>query len=74
MNNENFEQLTAKEVAPRYFRTSEAVVYQWMRQGIFPRNVAFRIGRKVLFNKLELETWLQNGGTIQNQSDTARAA
>lgn len=63
----NFEHLTPKEVAVPYFRTSEAMVYEWVRQGVFPPNVVFRIGRKVLFNKSHLEDWIANGGTLQKE-------
>ena len=70
-NNENFERLTAKEVAMPYFRTSEAMLYEWFRQGIFPPNVAFRIGKKILFQKSALEIWIANGGTRQNIAEAA---
>ncbi len=64
---------TAEEVAP-LFRTSKAVVYEWYRQSKFPPNVAFRIGRKILFNKTELEKWIANGGTAAQTEETRKAA
>lgn len=69
-----FEHATAKEVAKPYFRSSEAMVYEWFRQGLFPPNVAFRIGRKILFNKSELEKWIANGGTASQADETRQAA
>ena len=67
------EHKTAKEVKG-YFRSSEAMVYEWFKQGVFPPNVAFRIGRKILFNKIELEKWIANGGTASQTSETRQAA
>lgn len=67
----NVQHLTAKEVCSPYFRTSEQMVYEWFRQGKFPPNVAFRIGRKILFNKPELEKWIATGGTAQTKERVA---
>ena len=75
MNNNDIqtdERLTVDEVSMPYFRTCNAMTYEWFRQNKFPPSVAFRIGRKILFNKSALEAWIANGGTAaQKQSQAA---
>lgn len=67
---ENTKFLTAKEAAS-IIRTSEPMVFEWVRNGTLTAPVVSRIGRKILINADELETWLRNGGTAQT---TAKAA
>ena len=59
--------LTAKEAAEK-IRTSEAMVFEWVRNGTLESPVVARIGRKILINSQELELWLQRGGTMQKDS------
>jgi excisionase family DNA binding protein len=61
---ENTEYLSAKETAKK-IRTSEAQVFEWVRNGTLKNPVVARIGRKILINARELDTWLQKGGSMQ---------
>jgi excisionase family DNA binding protein len=61
--------LTAKEAAQR-IRTSEAQVWQWIREGKLLPPVVAKIGKKILVNSHELNSWLRDGGTIQKENST----
>lgn len=61
---------TCKETAKRLL-TSEAQVFEWVRNGTLSAPVVARIGRKILINSNELELWLQRGGTMQKDSKAA---
>ena len=67
-NNDEF--LTVKEVAARY-RTSPAVVFQWIAEKRFPENVIVRLGRKILVNRKSLQEFEANGGTAQTEEKIA---
>lgn len=60
--------ITVKEAAPRLL-TSEAQVYEWVRNGTLTAPVIARISRKILVNSQELDTWLRNGGTLQKEKE-----
>ena len=67
---ENTEFITAKQAAEKLM-TSEAQVFEWVRNGTITAQVAARINRKILINADELEIWLRNGGTMQKQLQAA---
>ena len=63
---ENTEFITAKKAAERLM-TSEAQVFEWVRNGTITAPVAARINRKILISSIELDIWLRNGGTMQKR-------
>jgi hypothetical protein len=63
---ENTEFITAKKAAEKLM-TSEAQVFEWVRNGTIAAPVAARINRKILINSQELDLWLHNGGTMQKR-------
>jgi hypothetical protein len=55
---------TVSEVAIRY-RTSDAQIYQWIRELVFPSKSILRLGKsgkKILFNLDVLDDWEASGG------------
>ncbi len=58
--------ITAKEAA-EIVRTSEPMIFEWIRNGTLTAPVVSRIGRKILINSQELDLWLHNGGTMQKR-------
>lgn len=67
--NENTEFITAKQAAEKLM-TSEAQVFEWVRNGTIAAPVAARINRKILINLYELDLWLRNGGTAAKKQAT----
>lgn len=65
--------LTVKELAARY-RTSTAVCFQWIAEKRFPENVILRLGRKILINRKNLETFEATGGTASQAEQISDAA
>lgn len=67
----NFEEefLKITEAAKRY-RTSPQVFYRWVAENRFPENVVFRIGRKILIHRINLEIFENSGGELSgNKGD-----
>jgi excisionase family DNA binding protein len=64
---------TCKEAAKRLL-TSEAQIFEWVRNGTLSAPVVARIGRKILINPQELESWLQRGGSMQKSAAIKIAA
>ena len=65
---ENF--LLVPEVAERY-RTSSPMIYRWVSENRFPENVVFRLGRKILFHRQNLEAFEAQGGELLKNKDKA---
>ena len=59
--------LMVKEVAVRY-RTSTLMIYRWVSEKRFPENVVFRLGRKILFHRQNLEAFEVEGGDLFQKS------
>jgi predicted DNA-binding transcriptional regulator AlpA len=43
-------------------------IYEVTRKGFFPTGVVVRIGRQIRYNRESLLSWLQNGGTVEQDA------
>jgi len=72
MENSEAKFITAKKAAERLM-TSEAQVFEWIRNNTITAPVVARINRKIIIDSRELDLWLKNGGTAQKSAISVSA-
>lgn len=56
--------LSSFEVA-RMFQITVDNLYAKLSRGVFPKEVFFKLGRRVYFHPDKLNSWLESGGTVE---------
>lgn len=65
--------MEVSQLAARH-HTTPAVTYQDIANEKYPANVVFRLGRKILIHRKNLEAFEANGGTAAQTEEKRKAA